>query len=123
MLIILADPHPKSLWGLKTMLQETPKLEVIGEAVDADSLLALVAIRAPDLILLDMELPGRSIEDLITELHASPFRPVLVGMSTKPEYGRMMLKAGADAFVSKSDQPDWLLETLQKFEQRLSKTG
>jgi DNA-binding NarL/FixJ family response regulator len=123
MLIILADPHPKSLWGLKTMLQETPELELIGEAVDSDGLLALVAIRAPDLILLDMELPGSSIEDLITELHASPSRPVLVGMSTKPEYGRMMLKAGADAFVSKSDQPDWLLETLRKFEQRLRKKG
>jgi DNA-binding NarL/FixJ family response regulator len=123
MLIILADPHPKSLWGLKTILQETPELEVIGEAVDAESLLALVTIRAPDLILLDNELPGRVIEDLISDLHAFPSRPVLVGMSTKPENGRMMLKAGADAFVSKSDQPDWLLETLQKFEQRLRKKG
>jgi DNA-binding NarL/FixJ family response regulator len=123
MLIILADPHPKSLWGLKTILQETPELEVIGEAIDADSLLALVTIRAPDLILLDMELPGKVMEDLIADLHAFPSRPVLVGMSTKPENGRMMLKAGADAFVSKSDQPDWLLETLQKFEQRLRKKG
>jgi DNA-binding NarL/FixJ family response regulator len=123
MLIILADPHPKSLWGLKTILQETPELEVIGEAVDADSLLALVANRTPDLILLDMELPGSSIDDLIADLHSSPSRPVVVGMSTKPEYGRMMLKAGVDAFVSKSDQPDWLLETLHKFEQRLRKKG
>ena len=32
----------------------------------------------------------------------------------------MLLKAGADAFVSKSDQPDWLLETLKNFENRLS---
>jgi hypothetical protein len=44
-------------------------------------------------------------------------------MSTKPEYGRMMLKAGADAFVSKSEQPEWLLETLKKFEQRILKKG
>ncbi len=105
------------------MLREKPELEVIGDAADADSLLALVAIRTPDLILLDMELPGMSIEDLITELHAFPSRPIVVSMSTKPEYGRLMLKVGADAFVSKSDQPDWLLETLQKFEQRRRKYG
>jgi len=121
MRIILADPHPKSLWALKTMLQEEPELEVIGDVVDAESLLALVASDPPDLILLDIELPGSPIEDLITEIHAEKSKPIVVGMSTKPEYGRMMLKAGADAFVSKGDQPDWMLATLHKFEQRIKK--
>jgi len=35
-------------------------------------------------------------------------------MSSNPEYGRKYLKAGADAFVSKTDQPEWLFETLRK---------
>jgi DNA-binding NarL/FixJ family response regulator len=123
MRIILADPHPKAIWALKTLLLEKPEMEVIGDVVDAESLLALAAGHPADLILIDMELPGRVIEDLITELHAGKSRPVVVGMSTKPEYGRMMLKAGADAFVSKSEQPEWLLETLKKFEQRNIKKG
>jgi hypothetical protein len=42
-------------------------------------------------------------------------------MSAKSEQGNMLLKAGADAFVSKGDQPDWLLETLQKYEKRFKK--
>src|SRR5512137_975287 len=104
MRIILADPHPKSLWALKTALQEKPELEVVGDAVDAESLLALAALHSPGLILLDISLPGKSIEDLITELHACKTRPIVVGMSTEPENGRMMLKAGADAFVSKGEQ-------------------
>jgi len=91
--------------------------------MDAESLLALAANHLPDLILVDIELPGRAIEDLITDLHSGNPRPVVVGMSTKPEYGRMMLKAGADAFVSKSDQPEWLLETLKKFQQRIIRKG
>lgn len=123
MRIILADPHPKAIWALKTMLHEKSEIDVIGDAVDAESLLALAADHPPDLILIDMELPGRAIEDLITDLHSGKPRPIVVGMSTKPEYGRMMLKAGADAFVSKSDQPEWLLETLKKFEQRTIKKG
>jgi DNA-binding NarL/FixJ family response regulator len=123
MRIILADPHPKALWALKTMLHENLEIEVIGDAMDAESLLALAANHLPDLILVDIELPGRAIEDLITDLHSGNPRPVVVGMSTKPEYGRMMLKAGADAFVSKSDQPEWLLETLKKFQQRIIRKG
>jgi DNA-binding NarL/FixJ family response regulator len=121
MRIILADPNPNSLWALKTLLQEKPEMEVIGDTVDAESLLALAILHPPDLVLIDMELPGKPFEDLITELHSAKPSPVVVGMSTRLEYGRIMLNAGADAFVSKNDQPDWLLEILHKFEQRSRK--
>jgi two-component system response regulator FimZ (fimbrial Z protein) len=122
MRIILADPHPQTLRALKTILQENPDFEIIGEVVDADSLIELVAERSLDLALIDWELPDHSIEDLISEIHAFNPKPIVVVMGSKPEYGSMLLKAGADAFISKSDQPDWLLETLQKFEKRRSKT-
>ena len=118
--IILADHHPQALWALKTMLQEKPKLDVTAEATDACNLLTLAEENPPDLILMDWELPGGSIDDLITKLHMLKPKPVVVVMSSRPEQGRMLLKAGADAFISKSDQPDWLLETLQKFESRLN---
>ena len=116
MRIVLADHHPQALWALKTNLQEKSKFDVTGEAKDASDLLALVAENPTDLVLIDWELPGRPIEELIAKLHAQKPRPVVVVMGSKPEYGRMLLKAGADAFVSKGDQPDWLLETLKKFE-------
>jgi len=121
MRIILADHHPQALWALETILQEKSEFDVIGEVTDADSLLALATVDTPDLVLIDSDLPGKPIEDLISELHLCKPRPIVVVMSSKPENGRMLLKAGADAFVSKSDQPDWLLETLSKFEQRTKK--
>ena len=116
--LILADHHPQALWALKTTLQEKSNLVVIGEAKDAAELLAMVIENPPDLALIDWELPGKPIEDLITELHRCKPKPAVIVMGSQPEYGRMLLKAGADAFVSKSDQPDWLLETLQKFQRR-----
>ena len=61
------------------------------------------------------------IEDLITRLHALEPPPIVVVMSSEVENSRKLLKAGADAFVSKGDEPDWLLETLQKFESRSKK--
>lgn len=119
--IVLADHHPQALWALKTTLQEKSNFEVTGEAVDASELLTLVGENPPDLALIDWELPGKPIEDLIAELHQCQSKPVIIVMGSQPEYGRLMLKAGADAFVSKTDQPDWLLETLQKFHRRLKK--
>jgi DNA-binding NarL/FixJ family response regulator len=121
MRIILADHHPQALWALKTTLQENTKFEITGEATNAEDLLALAAENPPDLALIDWELPGRSIEELITDLHACKPKPTVVVMGSKPEYGRMLLKAGADAFVSKGDEPEWLLEALQKFERRTRK--
>ncbi len=116
MKIILADHHLQALQALKTMLQVQPKFEVTGDAMDAYKLLNLVIESPPDLVLMDMELPGMSNTNLINELHKVEPRPVVVVMGTSNDHGRMIIKAGADAFISKSDPPDWVLETLQKFE-------
>lgn len=121
MRIILADHHPQSLWALKISLQAKPEFNVIGEAEDAEGLCKLVAVDPPDLVLMDGELPGKAISELIAELHDFPSRPVVVAMGMHPEFGRILLNAGADAFVSKSEQPAWLLEVLQKFERRTRK--
>jgi two-component system, NarL family, response regulator, fimbrial Z protein, FimZ len=121
MRIILADHHAQPCWALKTLLNEQPEFEIIGEAVDADGLLTLAVKHLPDLVLVDGELPGIYIEDLIARLHALEPPPIVVVMSSEFENSRKLLKAGADAFVSKGDEPDWLLETLQKFESRSKK--
>jgi DNA-binding NarL/FixJ family response regulator len=68
-----------------------------------------------------MDLPGELIEDLIGQVHTCVPRPIVVVMSSKPETSNMLLKAGADAFISKSDQPEWLFETLRKYEKRSRK--
>ena len=119
MRIILGDPHPQALWALQTNLQEKPEFEVIGVAQTAQDLLAQISQTPADLVLVDWELSYETIEDLIVELHSRTPKPIVVVMGSQPEYGRMLLKAGADAFVSKSDQTDWLLETLGKFEKKL----
>ena len=121
MRIILADHHAQPCWALKTLLNEQPEFEIIGEAVDAEGLLALAEKHLPDLVLVDGELPGLYIEDLISRLHAIEPQPIVIVMSSESENSRKLLKAGADAFVSKGDEPDWLLETLQKFESRSKK--
>jgi DNA-binding NarL/FixJ family response regulator len=116
--ILLADHHPNALWALKTLLQEEPGLEVVGEAVDGENLINLSKTHHPDLILVDRDFPGSPIEDLIAVLHRIVPKPTVIVMSSNPEHGRLLLMAGADAFVSKGEQPDWLLDILRSYRKR-----
>lgn len=115
MRILLADHHAQPRWALKVLLEEEPDFDLIGEAADVCDLLALAEKQTPDLVLVDKELPGDSSENMIARLHALEPIPIVVVMSSEIENSRVSLKAGADAFVSKGDQPDWLLEKLHTY--------
>jgi len=119
MRIILADHHEQALQAMKELLEEYEVFECIGGAVDAQGLLQLAEDKAPDLVLVDRELPGSSIQVLIDRLHAIQPRPTIVVMSSNCEYGRVLLQAGADAFISNADDPDWLLEKLYKYAKQI----
>jgi len=122
MRIILADHHEQPRWAFKTLLDEQPEFDLVGAVGDAQSLLELVEKEPPDLVLVDNELPGIYIEDLIARLHALEPKPTVIVMSSDFENSRKLLMAGADAFVSKGDQADWLMEILYKYE-NLSRMG
>jgi DNA-binding NarL/FixJ family response regulator len=115
MRIILADHHTEPHWALKILLEEQPEFDLAGEAVDGRGLLILAKKHSADLVLLDSELPGIFIEDLIAGLHALEPRPIVIVMNSKFENSSVLLRAGADALVSKEDQPDWLLKILYKY--------
>ncbi len=121
MRIILADHHEKPRWALKALLEEQSGFLLVGEATNSQCLLVLAVQHPADLILIDDDLPDLYLEDLIARLHALEPKPIVIVMSSEFANSRKVLKAGADAFVSKADQPDWLLETLQKYENRVKK--
>jgi DNA-binding NarL/FixJ family response regulator len=120
MRIILADSHAQPCLALKVMLEERPEFDLLGVAVDAQGLLRLITEHFADLVLVDRELPGLFIADLIARLHALEGRPIVIVMSSDAESSRMLLKSGADAFVSKGE-PDWLMENLLSYSARVMK--
>jgi len=116
--IILADHHVKSRWALTMMLQEEADFELIGEAESAKNLFLFATDHVADVILVDEELPGTSITDLIASLHDLSPRPFVIVMAIQADRGGMLLRAGADAFISKGDNPQWLLQSLRRYAQR-----
>jgi len=113
MRIILADHHPQATWTLNTTIENELGIVLVGEAVDAKSLLVQSNRLHPDLILMDKELPGSPIEDLIAALHLLEPKPIVIIMVTDPKYGRLLLKAGTASYASGGEHADLFLEKLQ----------
>jgi len=113
MRILLADHHLPVLKALQTRLQEAEGFSVVGTASDAANLIREAEQHHPDVILFDWNIPGRRGEALIEILHSLEPRPRVIIMSTKLDVGRVSLATGADAFFSKGEDANRLIETLQ----------
>lgn len=113
MQILLADDQPKVRLGLRLLLEQEEWTSVVGEAAEAESLLAQVEATQPDLILLDWSLQGSGRPDLLPALRDCCPGLAVVVLSGQPDAEQEALDAGADAFVSKADPPELLLEAIR----------
>ncbi len=113
MRVLLADDQVEIRSGLRLLLDQEPDLEVAGEVAEIDGLLASTREARPDVILLDWELAGLRVAEHLPILRA--LRPGLriIALSGRPESRQAALASGADAFVSKGDQPEHLLTALR----------
>jgi DNA-binding NarL/FixJ family response regulator len=112
MRIILADDQPKVRLGLMLLLEQEEWASVVGEAVEAESLLALAEVTQPDLVLLDWSLQTSAAVDLLPALRMHCPSVTVIVLSGQPGIEEYALEAGADAFVSKADPPEQLLAAI-----------
>jgi DNA-binding NarL/FixJ family response regulator len=86
--------------GLRTALDSLPDIEVVGTATDGSMLRATVEDRSPDVLLVDVEMPGMSGLAAIKTITSLP-PTLVVTMHTADDYGRAAQEAGAVGFLSK----------------------
>lgn len=116
--IVVADSDERVRSALRILLREEPGLALVGESSDLASLVAQVKELAPDLVLLDWELPGRPAAALLLARSRLDYQPKVIVFSARPESEEAVLAAGADAFVSKGDPPEALLSAFRKLTQK-----
>jgi DNA-binding NarL/FixJ family response regulator len=98
--IVIADDHQMMLDGLRTALNSLPDIDVVATATDGLMLGDLVTTYGPDVLLVDVEMPGMSGLAAITAIN--PLPPTLVvTMHTADDYRRAAAEAGAIGFLSK----------------------
>jgi len=114
--LILADDHAIVRSGLKQLISLSPDLQVVGEAVDGSQLLEVLRQGRPDLVLLDINMPGLSGPDLIARIRSHwPSLPILVlSMHNEPQVAARVLKAGASGYVTKDSEMEVLLGAVRK---------
>ena len=114
--ILIADDHAIVREGLKQIVAEQPDLSVTGEAADVPELMDLLHADHFDLLILDINMPGKSGLDALKDIKIEyPQLPVLIlSMYSEEQFGLRSLKAGADGFLKKVSAPDQLVEAIRQ---------
>lgn len=105
--VIIVDDHTLVRAGLTRLLQSFTDIQVVGEASNAKQALEMTTIHHPDLVLMDLSLPGRSGLEAISDiLQVEPVtRIVMMSMHDDPVHVRDALDRGATGFVVKDAAP------------------
>ena len=114
--IVLADDHAVVRAGIRMLLESVPGWEVVGECGDADAAARQVRGHRPNVLVLDLTMPGRPSLDLVPELrrNAPDTRVVILTMEADPALARKALAAGAAAYVLKEAADTELVEAIRR---------
>lgn len=114
--ILIADDHAILRQGLKQILAEEWPDAQFGEAGTANEALQLIWQHPWDVIVLDLNMPGRSGLEVLQETRTSyPNLPVLVLSSTpEDQIANRVLRAGASGYLNKQAAPEELVSAVQK---------
>jgi DNA-binding NarL/FixJ family response regulator len=113
--VILADDHPVVRAGIRNLLEQAPDIVVIGEASDGKEALRMVEELKPDVLLLDMEMPGISGAEVAHELMASGSTVHILALSAHDdkEYIQELLANGASGYLVKEEVPNAIVEAVR----------
>ncbi len=106
--VLVADDHRVVREGLKMMLDLSPGLEVVGEAEDGDGAVALATELTPDVVLLDLLMPGPGGVEVARLIRRSAPRTAVVAITAyhEPDTVRELVAAGAAGYLLKSSDSD-----------------
>ena len=113
--VLLADDHPFFRDGLRMLLEEAPDLELAGEAADGDEAVAMAVELQPDVVLMDIKMPGLSgIEATRRILGASPhIGIVVVTMYEDDDFVFSAMRAGARGYLLKGADREEVLRAIR----------
>ncbi len=112
---MLVDDHTIVREGIRHVLTATPGVEVVAEAGDGEAALRLAAETRPDIVVLDLSLPGAGGLEVTARLRQSlpDVRVLILSVHDHPEYVLGAVRAGAQGYLRKDTSPAELREGLR----------
>ncbi len=113
--LLLVDDHPIVLEGVRSRLAEESDLEVLGDAKDGQEAIKKARTLQPDIILLDISMPGMNGLEAIVRLHkvVPQIKVVILTMHSSKEYISQMIAAGVRGYVLKDSPPAELVQAIR----------
>jgi two-component system invasion response regulator UvrY len=114
--VLIADDHSIFRLGIKRALGASPDVEVVAEAATGEETLVKARECQPQVVLLDVSMPGRGGLETAQELKRANARVKVLMLTMHPEdqYAVLCLRMGADGYVTKDVPPEVLLQAVRK---------
>ena len=113
--VLLVDDHPVVIEGLRKVLATAGDIDVTGEAHDASGALERARALRPEVILLDLRMPGASGVQATRRLREQGVASAVIILTSYGDqaYVRQAIEAGADGYILKSTPPEQLIATIR----------
>jgi two-component system, NarL family, response regulator LiaR len=113
--ILIADDHLIVREGLRTLLQRIPEITLVGEAADGNQAVRLMRELRPDVLLLDLRMPGKDGVAAIKEIKAEDAGARILVLTSYDDDDSVFsaIKAGAQGYLLKDSHPEQLLQAIR----------
>ena len=114
--LLIADDHAMIREGVKNLISNEPDLKIIGETSEPLTIVESARRLKPDLIILDISMPGKSGLDVLKELKLfhPDVRVLVMSMFPEEQFAKRALKSGAAGYITKDSSPEELLIAIRK---------
>jgi DNA-binding NarL/FixJ family response regulator len=113
--VVLVDDHDIVRRGIRNLLDRAPDIVVVGEARDGFGALRSVTELAPDVLLLDIEMPGLNGIEVTRRLYSGSdtVKILILSAYDDQEYITEVLDNGASGYIIKGEAPEWVVEAIR----------
>lgn len=113
--VLLIDDHPIVRSGVRALLERVDDIQIVGEAESGVDAVRLIEQLSPDVLLLDMEMPGKSGVEVAREIKEANLPVSILALSAydDEEYIRNLLIEGAAGYLTKEEAPDAIVEAVR----------
>jgi DNA-binding NarL/FixJ family response regulator len=113
--VVLADDHPVVRTGIRNLLSKSPDIEVVGEASNGSEALQLCEDLKPDVLLLDMEMPGLKGVEVAQRMRGGSTGVRILALSAydDKQYILELLESGAAGYLTKEEAPETIIDAIR----------
>ena len=113
--IVIADDHAFLREGIKKTIQDEIDMKIVGEASNTNDALDIIRELNPDVVIMDISMPGKSGLDVLKDLKTLKKKSRILILSMHPEdrFAIRALKAGASGYLTKESAPDELVKAIR----------